>query len=226
MKAQALIPTAGRGERMKASSPKPLLPLAGRPVIIWTLSAFEHCPGIASIILVVPPGQRNDYEAVIRRYRIRKPVKLVDGGDTRTCSVRNGLAALDRDTRVVMVHDGVRPLVSKEVLAEALGWMKTVKAAVAAVPVKPTLKLVDPVTSLVRRTLDRDLVWEVQTPQVFRRDVLEAAYAKDRRGASDDAALVERSGVRIKVFRGDYRNIKITTPEDMVIARAFLKGQK
>jgi 2-C-methyl-D-erythritol 4-phosphate cytidylyltransferase len=154
---------------------------------------------------------------------LKKVKAVVVGGDTRTRSVRNGLLALGVDADVVMVHDGVRPLVTPEIIAAGIGAVKAAGAAIAAVPVKPTIKVIDPKTRTVAETLDRELLWEVQTPQIFDRKVLEKAYAQDRDGATDDATLVERSGVKVSVFMGSYANVKVTTPEDLVVARALLK---
>jgi 2-C-methyl-D-erythritol 4-phosphate cytidylyltransferase len=121
-----------------------------------------------------------------------------------------------------MVHDGVRPLVTNTVIKAGLDAVKASGAAVAAVTVKPTIKAIDPRTGLVTETLDRDLLREIQTPQVFSRELLERAYRQDGEGATDDAALVERLGVKVAVFEGSSRNIKITTPEDILIAQAFM----
>jgi len=124
---------------------------------------------------------------------------------------------------MVMVHDGVRPLVTSRVLEDGLRLAKDKGTAVAAVPVKPTLKVVDPRTMAVTETLDRSLIWEIQTPQIFRRELLDRAYKADE-NATDDAALVELLGVPVMVYMGDRRNIKITTPEDLIIAEALVKG--
>ncbi|MBF0485299.1 MAG: 2-C-methyl-D-erythritol 4-phosphate cytidylyltransferase [Candidatus Omnitrophica bacterium] len=223
MKIQAILPAAGAGERMKSQIPKPLLLLHGKPVIVRTIEVFEACEAVDSIILVVHPDYRKDYEDVVKKTDFKKTVLIVEGGETRTQSVRNGLGALDKDTTCVMIHDGVRPCITRDVIERGLKEIKDEKALVAAVGVKPTLKVVDPQTRLVTETLDRSLVWEIQTPQIFERGLLERAYRKDTEGATDDAALVERLGVKVKVFLGDYQNIKITTPEDMLIAEAFLE---
>jgi 2-C-methyl-D-erythritol 4-phosphate cytidylyltransferase len=122
-----------------------------------------------------------------------------------------------------MVHDGVRPLVTAQMIEDGARIADESGTAVAAVPVKPTLKVVDPRSGLITETLDRTLVWEIQTPQVFRRELIDRAYSGDE-NATDDAALVEKLGVPVKIYMGDHRNIKITTPEDLVIAEAFMRS--
>jgi 2-C-methyl-D-erythritol 4-phosphate cytidylyltransferase len=219
----AIVPAAGTGARFGSAQPKPLVDLGGKPVVVRTLEVFEHYAPVQGVVLVVHTDWLKDYKDLVAAYGLKKVKAVVVGGDTRTQSVRNGLLALGADADVVMVHDGARPLVTPEVLAAGIDAVKISGAAIAAVPVKPTIKVVDPKAKTVMETLDRDLLWEVQTPQVFDRKVLEKAYAEDRDGATDDAAIVERSGVKVGVFMGSYANVKITTPEDLVIARALLK---
>jgi 2-C-methyl-D-erythritol 4-phosphate cytidylyltransferase len=219
----AIVPAAGTGERFGGTRPKPFADLGGKPVIVRTLDVLGSCGSIDGIILVVHPDWLKDYKDLVAAHGLKKVKAVLAGGDTRTQSVRIGLLALGTDVDVVMVHDGVRPLVNTKIIAAGLEAVKASGAAIAAVPVKPTIKAVDRKTKTVMKTLDRDLLWEVQTPQIFDRKVLEKAYTDDRDGATDDAALVERSGVKVAVFMGSYENLKITTPEDLVIARAFLK---
>lgn len=223
MKVQAIVAAGGSGERMGTAIPKPLLPLSGIPVVIRTLLAFEVMPLVDTVILVVPPGRRVDYQAAVTSAGLKKVKAVIPGGKTRTQSVREGLNALDTDADFVVVHDAVRPFVTVAMIGEGIAAAVEEKAAIAVVPVKPTLKMVDPRrNTMVAATLDRSLIREVQTPQVFERALLQRAYA-DGIEATDDSALVERLGVTVKVFPGSYRNIKITTPEDMLIAEAFMK---
>ncbi len=224
MSVWAIVPAAGTGERFGGSKPKPLAELARKPVISRTLAVFEACADVDGIVVVAHRDWIKDYQDIVRRHNFGKVKAVVEGGATRTQSVRLGLALMPKDVKVVMVHDGVRPLVSEVMIQRGLEAVKATGAAVAAMPVKPTIKVVDPKDALVRETLDRDLLWEIQTPQVFDRKLLDKAYREDRDGASDDAALVERLGVKVKVFEGAYTNIKITTPEDMSVAQAFLEG--
>ena len=221
MKAVALIPTAGKGERFGGAVPKPLMKLHGKPVIAHTLAVFEQIADVVEIILIVHPGFLKEYQAAVKAARFSKVRTIVEGGATRTQSVRNGLRVVPQSADFVIIHDGVRPLVTTELIERGLGLMASEKAVVAAIPVRPTLKVVEPKKNIVRETLDRTLVWEIQTPQIFERDLLMRAYADDAE-ATDDAALVERLGEPVKVFMGAFRNIKITTPEDLVIAEALM----
>jgi 2-C-methyl-D-erythritol 4-phosphate cytidylyltransferase len=219
----AIIPAGGTGERFGGAKPKPLTDLEGKPVVVRTLEVFAQCACVEGIVLVVHRDWLKDYQDVVLIHKLKKVKAVIVGGDTRTQSVRNGLAFLGVAADVVMVHDAVRPLVTAGIIAAAIDAVKITGAAIAAVPVKPTIKGVDPKSMTVTETLDRDLLWEVQTPQVFDRKVLARAYAEDRDGATDDATLVERIGVKVSVFMGAYTNIKITTPEDLLIAKAFLQ---
>lgn len=225
MKTVALIPTAGSGERFGSAIPKPLVDMGGKPVIVHTLTAFEKAPSIDAIILIVPAEYQGQFTEVVRKNGFKKVLAVIEGGATRTQSVRNGLRAVPKEFDVVLVHDGVRPLIGVDLIERSVALAGEEKAVVVAVPVKPTLKVVDPRTHVVRETLDRTLVWEIQTPQIFNRKILEKAYADDSE-STDDAHLVERTGVPVKILRGDYRNIKITTPEDLVIAEALLKDRE
>ena len=223
MSVYAVIPAAGTGERFGAAVPKPLVDLCGRPVIAHTLAVFEQCAGIDGIILVVHPRYHQEYSALVARYGFTRVTAVVDGGSTRSASVRNALRALPAQATCVIVHDSVRPLVTPELIRQGLALAALDRAVIAAVPVKPSIKLVDPHTHLVRETLDRSLVWDIQTPQVFERSLLERAHAQDV-VADDDAALVEKCGVPVRVYMGDYKNIKITTAEDLLVARAFMEA--
>jgi 2-C-methyl-D-erythritol 4-phosphate cytidylyltransferase len=208
---------------MKSAVPKPFLKLAGVSLIVHTLRAFESCPAVAGVVVVGQEDVLEDFRSIIAAEGFRKVREVVPGGATRTQSVRNGLKVLPPDVDVVMVHDGVRPLVTAQMIEDGARIADESGTAVAAVPVKPTLKVVDPRSGLITETLDRTLVWEIQTPQVFRRELIDRAYSGDE-NATDDAALVEKLGVPVKIYMGDHRNIKITTPEDLVIAEAFMRS--
>jgi 2-C-methyl-D-erythritol 4-phosphate cytidylyltransferase len=225
VKTQAIIPTAGTGTRLNSAIPKPIVEIHGKPVCAYTLEAFEKSPAIDSIILVGHSDLLPQLREIVARYRFQKVVKVVAGGETRRESVFNGMAVLDKDTDVVMVHDGARPLICQEIIEEAAGLCGEWKAVIVAVPVKSTIKRVNRKDLCVEETLKRDELWEVQTPQVFQRGILEKAHAQDAdRNPTDDAVMVERLGVKVKIVRGNYKNIKITTQEDLVVAECFLKG--
>jgi len=222
-KTQVIIAAAGEGTRLKSAVPKPLVTLAGKPILVYSLELFEKCALVESIIVVAHPESLKTVQDLVREYQLHKVKKVVAGGATRQESVANGLAALDPDTQFVAIHDGARPLVSLRTVEEALSVCYDVGSVIVAVPVKPTIKRVNPADLSVVATVDRWDLWEVQTPQVFRRELIERAHQDNRiKDATDDAALVEGLGEPVRVVRGDYRNIKVTTPEDLVIAQALL----
>ncbi|HLF18775.1 MAG TPA: 2-C-methyl-D-erythritol 4-phosphate cytidylyltransferase [Candidatus Omnitrophota bacterium] len=223
MKIQAIIPAAGSGSRLKTSVPKPFIVLNGLPLIVHTLKRFEECALIQGVILVVPSEQMGDFEALIKKYAISKVNRLVVGGKTRCESVSKGLAVIDHDTAVVVVHDGARPVVDAALIERAIHACQEYGAVVVGVPIKPTIKRVDPQSMSVAQTIDRKDLWEIQTPQVFKRDILVKAHEQNQgKDVTDCAMLVEQMGVSVKIIEGDYRNIKVTTEEDLTIAQAFI----
>lgn len=224
MKTQAIIPAAGLGERLKATVPKALVELNGKPLLVYTLESFVNSSLIDSIILVVPSQQVEDFEKLVSQYSLTKVNRIVAGGQTRCESVCNGLNVSDEDTEVIVVHDGARPLIEVETIDAAVRLCKEYDAVVVAVPVKPTIKEIDRENLIVMKTLDRGKLWEVQTPQVFKKEILVKAHQKGKgSNPTDDASLVEQLGIKVKVLKGDYKNLKITTKEDLVVAEALLK---
>jgi len=227
MKTQAIIPTAGMGVRFQADLPKPLAELCGKPLCVYALTIFEKSPVIDSVILVGHTERLSQLKDIVGQYGLKKIAHVIAGGETRRESVANGLAAIDDDTDVVLIHDGVRPLVSLKVIEGAVALCDQWDAVVTAVPVKPTIKKVNKESLFVEETLDREELWEIQTPQVFKKELLLKAHQQNKEcDPTDDAVMVEQLGVKVKVFPGDYKNVKITTQEDMVIAETFLKLQR
>jgi len=226
MKTVALILAAGRGRRMGTAKKKPYLLLAGKPIVCHTLLEFERSPLIDEIVLIV--GQDEvDYarSSIVDAFHLTKVSTIVVGGLKRQDSVWEGLKAIKSDCDVVMVHDGVRPFISQALLQKTGHAMEASRAAIVAVPVKNTIKTVSPQREVLT-TLDRNTLWAIQTPQAFRRDILEKAFEKaigDRFYATDDAALVERLGEKVTIVEGSYENIKITTPEDLVLGETILR---
>jgi len=209
--------------RFKSKTPKLLIKLNGRPVIGYCLKVFSASSAIDSIILAVPKDLRRRFAAVVRSLKLAKPVKIIEGGATRCESVHNGIKALDTNTKIVMVHDGARPFLSQKLIADSITLLRKHKSVIAAVPVKSTIKKIDS-GFLVKETLDRNTLWEVQTPQTFCRDLLTKAHRKAKdKTATDDACLVEELGEKVHVVMGEYLNIKITTPEDLILAGAILR---
>lgn len=230
-KSYALIPAAGMGKRMGASINKQYLLLDGLPIVARTISVFERSPLIEAIYLVIPADEiPYCREHVVNACGFRKVVEIVPGGRERQNSVMNGLNAMRRqaaDDDVVVIHDGVRPLISEELLQESIGIARRSDGALVAVPAKDTIKTVR--DGMVVDTPPRESLWQAQTPQTFRfATIFEAHRAAEQEGftGTDDASLVERRGGTVRIVRGDYRNIKITTPEDLVLAEAFLAGER
>lgn len=226
-KSIALIPAAGMGKRMGASINKQYLLLDGMPIVARTISLFEQSPLIESIYLVVP-AEEIPYcrKNVVEACGFKKIAAIVPGGRERQGSVLNGLKAMREHVSaedVVLIHDGVRPLTSERVLSESISIARVHDGALVAVPVKDTIKTVR--DGIVSNTPPRESLWLAQTPQTFRfAKIFQAHQSAEADGftGTDDASLIERSGGKVHIVRGDYRNIKITTPEDLVLAEAFL----
>lgn len=220
-----LVPAAGAGRRMGAAVNKQYLTLAGRPILAHTLDLFEKHPAVEGVVVVSPreeiPFCRKE---VVERYGFGKVRALVEGGGERQDSVRNGLAACPGgDDDIVLIHDGVRPFFPAELIGAVAETAARVGGCVVGVPVKDTIKEVE--GGRIAGTPPRGRLWQAQTPQAFPLRVIREAHARALRDGfrgTDDASLVERLGAPVAMVEGSYRNIKITTPEDLVLARAFL----
>ena len=217
----AIITAAGKGVRMKSQVSKQFLDLNGRPVLAHTLLAFQHC-GVVDNILVVaaPEGIERCSEDIVERFGITKVKGILAGGSTRQQSVAAGLEAVEEG--VVVIHDGVRPLVSCSLIEQGIERLMDLDldGTACAVPVKDTVKLVDR-AERVERTLDRERLRAVQTPQCFRAGTVKEAHrraALEGVQATDDLMLLECYGYRVALYPGRYDNIKITTPEDLLLA--------
>jgi 2-C-methyl-D-erythritol 4-phosphate cytidylyltransferase len=226
MKADAIIVSAGKGQRFMEGKKKQFFLLADKPILTHTLDKFENCPLIDSILLVV--GQEDmDYclKEIIEKNRYRKISQIVPGGKRRQDSVKNGMDALSRDANIVVIHDGVRPFVTREMIEDSIHSAQRFGAVVMAMPVKETIKMAD-ADGTVLKTLDRESLWQIQTPQTFQAHVIKEAYQKATENGfvgTDDASLVERLGMKVHILPGSYTNIKITTPEDLILANLFLR---
>jgi 2-C-methyl-D-erythritol 4-phosphate cytidylyltransferase len=206
--AVALLVAAGRGERLGTSGPKAFVMLGGRPMLEWSLEALAAAPSVERVVVAVPPG-------------VEHPLG-VPGGASRSESVRNALAAAGEPDAVV-VHDAARPLLDPELVERCLAALADADAAIAAAPVTDTIKEAD--GQVVAATLDRSRLWAVQTPQAFRRAVLEAALDQPPEvlaAATDDAGLVEARGGVVRVVESTPRNLKVTTPADLELAELLL----
>jgi len=223
-KTVAIIPSAGMGRRM-GSRKKNYLTLLDRPVLAHTLAAFENAASIQSVIIVVPPeDELFCRDEIVSRYGFKKVIAIVAGGAERQDSVKNGIKAAGSGFRLIAVHDGARPLVTPDIIDRTVEAALEHGAAIAAVPVKDTVK--ESSGGFVRRTVPREALLSVQTPQAFSRETLEEAFKKageDGFTGTDESSLVERAGFAVRVVEGSYENIKITTPEDMAFAECILK---
>ena len=227
----AVVLAAGKGLRLKSKISKPLIKIDSKPLIIYSLNTLSKHPYIKDIIVVANRRNLQDIRNKIKQYRIDKIKDVVLGGQVRLASVVNGLRAIDNHTDLVLIHDGVRPFIDRDMVSSVIKTAKSSGAAIVGVPVKATIKRVVScqlsVVSkfIVKKTLDRSKLWEIQTPQVFRKDLILKAY--DKFGdidVTDDAMLVEKLGAKVSVVLGTYNNIKITTPEDLIIAQAIAKA--
>jgi 2-C-methyl-D-erythritol 4-phosphate cytidylyltransferase len=222
----AVIVAAGSSRRMEGRD-KLWLPLAGRVTLARTIDVFETSPIINTIVLVLNAGRISDATMLCQQEGWHKIARIVAGGIRRQDSVRIGLDALLEiapTTDWVMIHDGARPLVTLSILEAGLQAAQEYQAAIAAVPVKDTIKQVQ--QGWIHSTLDRSQLWAVQTPQVFSLPLIHHAHHTPlaQQDVTDDAALLEQLGQRVAIFPGSYTNIKITTQEDLLIAETLIKG--
>ena len=223
MRVEAIIVGAGKGIRFGEIQPKQFCLVWGKPVLSWTIEKFEKCKLVDKIILVLPPGMKEYAKKVIFNYG--KIKTTVEGGKNRGSSVFEGLQAIDEETDIVLVHDGVRPLILPHLIEKLIYETKKNGAVTLGIPIKETVKKTDK-KALTIKTLDRKNLYSIQTPQGFKKDLIWQAYkmaSQSRKWASDDAALVERLGNKVKIIAGDERNIKITTSFDLKLAETLLK---
>lgn len=224
----AIIAAGGSGLRMGLAMPKQFAKLAGIPILVHAIRAFQDAPSVHAIIVVAPGNFLEQTEKLLAEHGLACGTKLVPGGARRQDSVFAGLTSLPADCEMVAVHDGARPLISPSLIERCILEAATHGAAIAALPVKDTLKSVGE-ENLIQHTVDRAKLWQAQTPQVVRRDWLEKAYEKttaDDFTATDEASLLEYAGLPIRVVEGAESNIKITRPEDLLIAEALLMNTR
>tara|TARA_B100000315_G_scaffold43510_1_gene38417 strand:- start:9401 stop:10096 length:696 start_codon:yes stop_codon:yes gene_type:complete len=228
-KTSAIITAAGYGRRMGKGRKKQFLLLAKVPIIVHTLQTFQNSDYINEIILVVP-DDGIDYckQEIVNSYKLTKVKKIVSGGKKRQDSVFNGLKSISQETNIVVVHDGVRPFLSKPILENSIKKAKEKGSVVVAIPVKDTLMKISD-QRIVTEGQNRDSIWRIQTPQVFKKEILISAFEKAREDnfcGTDESTLVSRLGIPVYVVNGSELNIKITTPEDIVLGESILKIQK
>ena len=225
-KIAAIIVAGGSGKRMGGTVKKQFIKLQGKEVLAHTIEKFNQLEEVEEIIVVV--GEEDIYKVkkeIVERYEFNKVSKVVAGGQERQDSVYNGLMAMNDKIEYVMIHDGARPFISKEILKRVIEETMEYKATIVAVPVIDTIKVINTTTQKVEDTPKREKLWAVQTPQSFERKLLEEAYKmakKKELQVTDDSMIVEAYGEKVHVVLGEYTNIKITTPEDLIIGESIL----
>lgn len=226
VKAAAIIAAAGWGKRFSVGKRKQFQPLGGKPVIVYSIERFEESPSVGEIILVVSEDSIGHCrEEIVKKFQFKKIKEVIPGGEERQHSVKRGFSSISNKTDIVIVHDGVRPFVTVDMIEESIKEALKSGGAIVATPVKDTVK--ESSEGYIQRTLPRESLWLAQTPQAFRYDVLKRAYKmseEDEFLGTDESSLVERLGIRVKLIRGSQINIKITTEEDLLLAELALKA--
>ncbi len=218
----ALIVAGGQGRRMQTEVPKQFIPVAGQPVLMHTLSVFHRCSPAIQVIVALPETDMSHWQTLCADYEFTVPHAVVAGGSTRSASVRNALQHVKEEFSLVAVHDGVRPLVTPELIDRSFEAAERYGSAVASISLKDSIRKLKGENN---EAVARDQYRLVQTPQTFRTEWLRDAYAHVAEQAfSDDASRVEHRGRSIHLIEGHYRNLKITTPEDLLLAEALLKN--
>ena len=223
----AVIVAAGKGKRMGTEISKQFLPLCGKEILAHTVEKFEKAACIRDIILVTGGDALQDVRQMVQEYGWKKIISVTEGGKERQDSVFLGLQQVPQDTEIVLIHDGVRPFVTEEILERSIAAAKETGGCVAGVPAKDTIKVCD-AEGFAIATPNRSTLRQIQTPQTFRRKEILAAYEKAKADGflgTDDASVAEHSGFPVRVIMGSYRKIKITTKEDLLIGAAFLKEE-
>ncbi|MEE8638729.1 MAG: 2-C-methyl-D-erythritol 4-phosphate cytidylyltransferase [Candidatus Margulisiibacteriota bacterium] len=223
MKTVAIITAAGYGKRM--GKPKQFIEIGGKPILEWTLSVFEKTKIVDEMILVVNEG---DIERA-KKFKFSKLKQVIAGGEERQDSVFNGLKAVPGEVEIVAIHDGARPFIIPEIIEKAVAEAQEFGAVVVGIPVNDTIKSVNHQKLTVINTLNREELWAAQTPQVFKKEIILQAYknGKEKHCVTDDAMLIEKLGIPVKMVMGSSQNIKLTKPEDLKIAEGILrKGEK
>ncbi|NLL81353.1 MAG: 2-C-methyl-D-erythritol 4-phosphate cytidylyltransferase [Tissierellia bacterium] len=223
-----IVAAAGMSNRMGSSINKQFIAIDNKPILAHTLEKFEKCKLVDEIIVVSKEGEV-DYckKEIVKKYGFRKVTNIVRGGKERQDSIYNGILALNEKAEIVLTHDGARPFVRIESIEEGIKGVVKYGACVVGVPVKDTVKVIDP-ENVVHHTPKRSLLWAAQTPQCFWSHLLKKGYemaADEGIIGTDDSSLVEKIGQPIKMIMGSYDNIKITTPEDLIVADSLLKDK-
>ncbi len=215
-----IIAAAGKSRRM-GNRDKLFLPLGGKPLLCWAVDTCQKSPLVSQIVLVLKEADLDRGRKLVIERNWTKVTSVCSGGERRQDSVKRGLKEL-KDCAWVMIHDGARPFLTLSLIEAGLRAAMETGAAVAAVPAKDTIKIATP-EGIIKETLNRSQLWIVQTPQIFRYNIIVSAYSQVGEEVTDDATLVEKLGYKVKLYMGDYNNIKITTPEDLLLAEIIAK---
>ncbi len=224
--AAVIIPAAGLGKRVGTRTPKQFLRLATAPILVLTVERFARHRAIGTIVVAAPPADVHRTERLLEPIRRRRTIVVVPGGKERQDSVRSGLAAAPASSKIILVHDAVRPFVTPSLIGELVAAARRHGAAICGLPVTDTVKRVT--NGIVETTLDRSRLWSAQTPQAFRASLLREAHERAHRDGfrgTDEAMLVERLGHPVRMIRGLAENLKITTPADLSRARGLIARQ-
>ena len=221
-KEYALIVAGGKGTRIKSKVPKQFLNLHGKPVLLHTLEAFYRYSEKINIILVLPEDDFETWKVICETYKFTNAISLQKGGESRFQSVKNGLSKIEGEG-LVAIHDGVRPLVSEDIIGASFRLAAVHQSAVAAIRLKESIRMTDQDNT---KAVDRSRFRLIQTPQTFHVQLIKKAYEiKEDPSLTDDASVAEKSGHIISLFEGSYENIKITTPDDLIVAEALLTSR-
>jgi len=220
LKEYALIVAGGKGTRINSKLPKQFIALNGKPILLHTIEAFFTYSEKISVVLVLPEDDFGIWESISKEFNFKKPITIQKGGETRFQSVKNGLDKIDGEG-LVAIHDGVRPLVSVDLIGASFRLAAVHGSAVAAVRLKESIRVTDQDTT---KAVDRSKFRLIQTPQTFNLQLIKKSYKiKEDPSLTDDASVAEKSGHKISLFEGSYQNIKITTTEDLIVAEALMK---
>jgi len=219
----ALLVAGGKGTRIKSSLPKQFIELVGKPILLHTIEAFISYSDSIKIVLVLPEDDFPIWESICKKFNFSYPIVLQKGGETRFQSVKNGLGRIEGEG-LVAIHDGVRPLISSDIIGASFRLAAAHQSAVAAVRLKESIRMTDQDNT---KAMDRSKFRIIQTPQTFHLQLIKKAYEiKEDPNLTDDASVAEKAGHIISLFEGSYENIKITTSEDLVVAEALMNSRK
>lgn len=217
----AIVPAAGFGKRLGLRTKKPFVRLGGKPLVVHALQSLNRSSGIDRIVVASEPSCLKRLRRIVTEFRLDKVTAVVAGGATRSDSVKRCLGFVGPDTDIVLIHDGARPFLDDALIDGSIRLARKFGACVTAVPESDTVKESSK-ELFVKRTIDRGAIYRAQTPQAFKREVIMRSYAICRDAATDDSELAEKAGYRVRILPGSYRNIKITTREDLKMAESLL----